>query len=289
MEPSGYVAMSFAERYGPWAVVAGASEGIGRSFAREIAARGVPCVLLARREGALRALAGEILAESGVACVTAAVDLAASDALERIVAAVGTHDIGLFVSNAGSDPNGARFLDRDMAVWLELVQRGVITLLKCCHHFGASMRSRGKGGLLLVNSGACYGGGSFLATYSATKAFMLNLTEGLWTELRPHGIDVLTLILGMTDTPELRRLLAVHGQPVPPNIASPDDVAQIGLSRLPHGPVHNWGADEDQLGFAPMSASARRARVLMIDAAGKRVFEKHSAESASRGASHAPD
>jgi short-subunit dehydrogenase len=267
--------MSFAERYGPWAVVAGASEGTGRSFARKIAARGVPCVLLARREGPLQALAEEIRAESGITCVTAAIDLAAPDALDRLVTAVGARDVGLFVSNAGSDPNGARFLDRDVAVWLELVQRGVVTLLQCCHHFGTRMRARGKGGLLLVNSGACYGGGSFLATYSATKAFMLSLSEGLWTELRPHGVDVLTLILGMTDTPEFRRLLAAHGQPVPPNIALPDDVAEIGLSRLSSGPVHNWGAAEDELGFAPMSASTRRSRVLMIDAAGKRVFDKH--------------
>jgi short-subunit dehydrogenase len=73
---------SFAERYGPWAVVAGASEGVGRELARLVAARGVPCVLLARREGPLRALAEEIRRESGVDCVAASVDLAAPDALD---------------------------------------------------------------------------------------------------------------------------------------------------------------------------------------------------------------
>lgn len=265
--------MSFVERYGPWAVVAGASEGTGRSFARKIAANGVPCVLLGRREGPLEAVAEEILSATGIRCVTAAVDLAAPDAFERILAAVGTRHVGLYVGNAGADPNGARFLDAEVAVWLELVQRGVLTLVRCCHHFGGLMRARGKGGLLLVNSGACYGGGSFLAVYSATKAFMLNLAEGLWAELHPHGIDVLTLILGMTDTPAFRKLLAERGQPVPAGIASPDDVAETGLTRLPHGPVHNWGASEDELGFAPMSAGTRRARVLAIDAASKRVFE----------------
>lgn len=267
--------MKFAERYGPWAVVAGASEGIGRSFARKIASNGVPCVLLARREGPLQVLAAQILAETGVRCVTAALDLAAPDAFERILAAVDTREVGLYVSNAGADPNAARFFDRDVAVWLEMVQRGVVTLVKACHHFGGLMRARGKGGLLLVNSGACYGGGSFMATYSATKAFMLDLSEGLWTELRPYGVEVLTLVLGMTDTPEFRRFLAQNGVPVPAGMASPDDVAEIGLTRLPHGPVHNWGAADDEVGFAPMSASARRARVLAIDASSKRVFEKH--------------
>ena len=253
--------MSFAERYGPWAIVMGASEGTGRSFARAIAAREVPCILLARREGPLRALAEEIRADTGIDCVTAAVDLAAADAFERIDAAVDTRGVGLLVCNAGSDPNGARFHDREVGVWLELVQRGVVTLVKCCHHFGALMRARGKGGMLLVNSGACYGGGSFLATYSATKAFMLNLAEGLWSELRPHGIDVLSLVLGMTDTPALRQLLEEHGKPIPPNLASPDEVAEVGLARLAHGPVHNWGASDNELGFAPMSASTRRSRI----------------------------
>jgi uncharacterized protein len=266
--------MSFAERYGPWAVVAGASEGTGRSFARRIAANGVPCILLARRAEPLASLAEEIHADTGVRCLSASVDLAAPDALERIIDAVGEREVGLYVSNAGSDPNGARFLDRDAAVWLDLVQRGVVTLVRSCHHFGGLMRTRRRGGLLLVNSGACYGGGSFLAAYSATKAFMLNLGEGLWSELRPHGVDVLNLVLGMTDTPALRKLLAENAQPVPANIASPDEVAEVGLARLPHGPVHNWGAREDEPGFAPTSAKMRLARVLMLDVAGKRVFDK---------------
>src|SRR5262245_64607328 len=126
--------MSFADRYGPWALVAGASEGTGREFARRIAASGVPSILVARRAKPLAALADEIRAESGVECVTATIDLSASDALARIVAAVGGREIGLFVGNAGADPNGSRFLDRKAEVWLELVHRNVVTTLLCCHH-----------------------------------------------------------------------------------------------------------------------------------------------------------
>src|SRR5262245_24127713 len=183
--------MSFADRYGPWALVAGASEGTGREFARRIAASGVPAILVARRAQPLAALADEIKAESGIECVTATIDLAARDALDRVVAAVGGREVGLFVCNAGADPNGSRFLDRDASVWLELVQRNVVTTMQCCHHFAELMKARGRGGLLLVNSGACYGGGSFLAAYSASKAFMLCFGEALWAELRPHGVEVL--------------------------------------------------------------------------------------------------
>ena len=264
--------MSFAERYGPWAVVAGASEGTGRAFARKIASNGVPCVLIARRPDPLAALAEEIRAESGLVCPTAAIDLTSPGATGQIVAAVADREVGLFVSNAGADTNGARFLDRDIEVWLHHVHLNVITTMSCCHHFGRLMRARRKGGLLLVNSGACYGGASFMATYSASKAFALNFGESLWTELRPHGVDVLNLVLGRTDTPAFRALLAEKGLPVPPNLASPDDVAEIGLARLPQGPTHNWGIADDVAGYAPTSASVRRSRILAIDSASKQVF-----------------
>lgn len=263
---------AFSGRYGPWAVVAGASEGTGREFARKIASRGVGCVLVARREAPLAALAEEIRAEYGVECIAAAIDLAAPDAIDRIVQAVGDREVGLYISNAGADPHGARFLDRDVGTWVDLVQRNVMTTLRCCHHFAGPMRARGRGGLLLVNSGACYGGSTFMATYSASKAFDFAFAEGLWAELRPHGVDVLSLVLGQTDTPAFRALLAEKGLPVPQGIASPIDVAEVGLAKLPHGPIQNWGADENETGFAPMSAADRRKRVLAVAEMSKRVF-----------------
>src|SRR5882724_11243989 len=106
--------MSFAERYGPWAVIAGASEGTGSAFARKVAARGVNCILIARRAAPLAPLADVIRAESRVDCITATVDLAAPNAFDSIVAAVGQREIGLFISNAGADSNGSHFLDRDL-------------------------------------------------------------------------------------------------------------------------------------------------------------------------------
>jgi short-subunit dehydrogenase len=264
--------MSFKERYGAWAVIAGASEGTGRAFARKIASNGVPCVLIARRAAPLAALAEEIRNETGLVCPTAAIDLSSPDAVAQIISAVGDREVGLYVSNAGADTNGARFLDRDLDTWLDHVRLNVITTMSCCHHFGKLMRARRKGGLLLVNSGACYGGASFMAAYSASKAFVLNFGEALWSELRPHGVEVLNLILGRTDTPAFRALLAEKKQPVPPNLASPDDVAKVGLERLPHGPLHNWGLEDDVAGYAPSSASGRRARVLAVDAAAKQVY-----------------
>jgi short-subunit dehydrogenase len=264
--------MSFAERYGPWAVIAGASEGTGRAFAHQVASQGVNCILVARREGPLNALAAEIRAGHGVVCATASVDLSAADAVDRIKGAIAERDVGLFIGNAGSDTNGSRFLDQNIHAWVDLVNRNVTTVMRCCHHFGGQMRERRRGGILLVGSGACYGGASFMAVYSATKAFDLCFGEGLWAELRPHGVDVLNLILGRTDTPMFRQHLAERGLPVPANLASPDDVARIGLERLPLGPVHNWGQADDAAGYVSSSAAARRDRILALDVMTKDVF-----------------
>jgi short-subunit dehydrogenase len=257
--------VNFAERYGAWAVVMGASEGTGREFARQIAAQGVPSILIARREAPLTALAKEILEESGVECITATLDLAAPSAADNIVKVVGDRQIGLFVSNAGSDPNGSFFLDRDLSAWIELVQRNVMTMMQCAYHFAGPMRVRGKGGLLLVNSGACYGGGSGMGQYCGSKAFTLCFAEALWAELRPHGVEVLTLVLNRTDTPAFRTLLKEKGMPMPDGVASPADVARVGLERLPYGPICNWGQADDERGMASSSAAERRERVLAID------------------------
>jgi short-subunit dehydrogenase len=265
--------MAFQDRYGPWAIVTGASDGTGREFARAIAANRVSPILVARREAALHALRDEIAAEHGIDSLVVPVDLAEPDACDRIVEAVGDRQVGLYVSNAGADPNGARFLDRDIGAWLSLVQRNDVTMMRCCHHFGGAMRARGRGGLLLVNSGACYGGSRFMAAYSASKAFTLCFAEGLWDELRDHGVDVLTLVMGMTDTPALRALLEEKGLPFPQGrTASPTAVAALGLERLPHGPIQNWGEADDEAGMSATSAAARRQRVVAIGVASAGVF-----------------
>lgn len=264
--------MNLVDRYGPWAIVAGASEGTGREFALQLAANGINCVLIARREQPLLDLAGEIGRMHGVECVTLPLDLSLPDACDRIVAAAGEREVGLYISNAGADPNGARFLDRDVSDWVSLVNRNVLTNLRCCHHFATRMRERKRGGILLVGSGACYGGGSNLATYSACKAFDLCFAESLWAELRPFGVDVLYLALTMTDTPALRELLAGQGLPVPDRLSAPDAVARAGLEHLGSGPLHNFGQSDADAGYAPTSPTQRRERILFIDEMSRAIF-----------------
>lgn len=264
--------MVFRERYGPWAIVAGASEGTGRSFAHRLAQQGVSCILIAL-DGPLDEVADEVRGY-GVECLTARIDLSREDAFTRIVEAAGDREIGLYIANAGGDANASRYLDAELGNWVGLTRVNVLTTMQACHHFGTRMRARRRGGILIVNSGGCYGGGSFLVTYNACKAFLLNFAEGLWAELRPHGVDVLSINLNVTDTPNFRRILAKTGMPIPPGLASPDDVAELALERLPHGPIHNWGLADDEAGYAQISADGRRRRVLEMDAVTERIYGK---------------
>lgn len=256
--------MSLADKYGPWALVTGASEGTGAAFALQLADEGINSVLVARRDGPLQELATQVRAK-GAECVTASVDLTADDATDRIISAVGDRDIGLLITNAGADTNGSKFLDNDVANWEQLVSLNITTTMRNCHHFGRLMRARGRGGMILVGSGACYGGLNGIGVYSGVKAFDLCFGEALWAELRHDGVDVLNLILGRTDTPAHRRLMERNGQPVPEGMASSEDVARIGLEQLPHGPVYNWGQTNDVAGYAPNSPDDRRARIIMIE------------------------
>lgn len=263
------------EKYGPWAVIAGASEGTGSAFAHRAAREGINCILIARRQALLDELAGQLRAQYGVECVAASVDLSVDNAAEKISAVVDSREIGLFISNAGADSTNTLFLETGIDEWVAQINRNVVNVTRCCHLFAGPMVERGRGGIILVGSGACYGGAAYMSVYTATKAFDLCFGEGLWSELQPKGVDVLNLILGQTDTPAFRESLAKSGAPVPENLASPDDVAAVGFERLPHGPVHNWGLDDKDAGYAISSAASRRDRALAITGAMKNLFCKN--------------
>jgi short-subunit dehydrogenase len=258
------MASEFAAKYGPWALITGASDGTGLAFARQLAGDGIKLILVGRSESKLAAAKAE-LEGLGAECVTASVDLGAPDAAARIADAAGDREVGLLITNAGADPNGSRFLDSDIGAWDNLVQMNVNTTMHLAHHFGQGMKARGRGGMILVSSGACYGGMHGIATYCASKGFVLNFAEGLWAELRHDNVDVLTLVLGRTDTPSHRKILEESGQAIPEGMASPEEVAEVGLRQLPFGPIWNWGQTNDVAGYAAGSPDDRRAKIVYIE------------------------
>ncbi|MFO0681897.1 MAG: SDR family NAD(P)-dependent oxidoreductase [Sandaracinus sp.] len=193
-------ASSFSHRYGPWALVAGASEGLGEAFARELAGRGLSLVLLARRGDRLEALASELGPKHGIHVRPVALDLAAPDLETALDAAIGGREIGLAVYNAAYAPIGP-FVDRALDELLRIVDVNVRGPLVLARKVAPAMLARGRGGIVLMSSLAGFQGAPNIATYAATKAFTTVLAEGLWSELGPRGVDVLASAAGAIRTP----------------------------------------------------------------------------------------
>jgi len=190
--------------YGPWALVAGASEGLGAAFAHAAAARGLNVVLVARRPEVLDRVAAEIQAEHAVETRQLAADLSENDAPGRIATAVADLEVGMLISNAASEPQGA-FLDLPLARHLFAIDVNCRAPLALAYHLGQQMVARKRGSIVLVTSlgGLC--GLPVFSSYGATKAFGWNLGECLWDEMAPHGVDALSYVVGSTRTPNLER------------------------------------------------------------------------------------
>jgi short-subunit dehydrogenase len=233
---------SFADTYGPWALIAGASEGIGASFARQIAETGVNLVLVARRVEPLAEIAAAIRAATGVEVRTVAADLTSDGLVAQLAPATDDIDVGLVVYNAGATHGAVRFHEQDVELPLGLVRLNCIGPVVLAHHFGSRMLERNRGGIILMSSMSAVAGAALTVTYSATKAFDQVLAEGLWAEMGPHGVDVLALIAGATRTPAMERSGALIGGEAFPGM-DPEDVASEGLANLGNGPT--WVAGED--------------------------------------------
>lgn len=225
----------FKNRYGPAALITGASSGIGQSFARILASWGMDVVLVARRVKRLQELAGNLEEEYGVKALVCPVDLSTSSAAEDILNATGTLDIGLVVSNAGFGLKG-HFQDGAVNVLAEMTAVNCQTPLLLARGFIPRLKTRGKGGLILTSSVEGLIGCPYSAAYSATKGFVVNLGEALWAEMSEHDIDVLTLCPGATDT-EAPALQGIDPKTLE-HLMSPDEVAHLALDNIQNGPTY---------------------------------------------------
>jgi short-subunit dehydrogenase len=222
----------FTKRYGPWALVAGASEGIGQAFAQELARRGINLVLVARRAEPLEETAREIAVAAKVQVRCLPLDLARADASAVLERELADLDLGLVVYNAALAPAGT-FLEIPLDEQLAAVDANVRGPLALAHGFGRRLAARGRGGILLMSSLTAFQGSPYVATYGATKSFLLTLAEGLWFELAPRGVDVLAVCAGATRTP--RYLKRAQGRA--PGELEPDAVAREALAALGRGPL----------------------------------------------------
>ncbi|QIX26556.1 SDR family NAD(P)-dependent oxidoreductase [Nocardioides sp. JQ2195] len=260
--------------YGPWAVIAGGSEGVGASFATQLAEAGINLVLLARKPGPLEETAAAARAK-GVEVRTLSVDLISPDALARIRTITDDLEVGLLIYNAGSNTYGHEFVSGDLAAFGAVIDLNITAQLVLVQHFGAAMKDRGRGGILLVGSMSGYMGAPQIGIYAAAKAFGRIFAEGLWLEMREHGVDVLELVLGATRTPAMAR--AGLNFDIPGlHVSDPEVVAREGLDHLADGPIRLADgngrnlAKRNDLDRAPMLIAAAEASKRMLPQSGAR-------------------
>jgi short-subunit dehydrogenase len=226
-------AANFRSNYGPWALVTGASSGIGEEVAKQVAALGLNVVVVARRRERLEKLCVSLERQSVDTLVVEA-DLATEAGVLALFDQTSTLDVGLAVCNAGFGLKG-EFVDIALERQLDMVQLNCVSTLHIAHHFSRRLIKRGGGGLIITSSMAAFQGTPFTSAYAATKGFDLLLAEGLWYELRPRGVDVVALCPGATDTEGPKRT-GVNPDKVP-NMMSVQPVVRAALRRLGGSPV----------------------------------------------------
>jgi short-subunit dehydrogenase len=234
--------MDFKDRYGPWALIVGASEGIGRVFAETLASRGLNVVLLARRKETLNQVSSSIECRYSVKTRVVVMDLSTADAAEYLAGEVIDLEIGFLVYCAGADSNFKPFLSSPLSMAEAMLHRNCTVLMQVCHHLCGPMVQRGRGAAVIFGSGAGFAGTKNMVAYCSTKAFDMVFSEALWCELKPKGVNVLGLILGETDTPALRRLRHDRGLTSSPDepvkgAETPQAVVDDALAHLTKGPI----------------------------------------------------
>jgi short-subunit dehydrogenase len=250
----------FRDRYGPVAVVTGASSGIGWAFAECLAEAGLDLVLVARRVERLDLLAARLADRHGISARPLAVDLAQPDGPQAILDATARLDIGLVVSNAGFAMKGAH-ADNDPAMMTDMLMVNCHVPLQLTHGFIPRLRARGRGGLILTSSVEGLLGCPYSAAYSATKALVLALGEALWAELQPQGIDILTLCPGATESEAAARsgveLSSLQ------HVMSARAVASLAVEHLADGPTF-ISSDHYRTTFDHLLALPRRDALLAM-------------------------
>jgi short-subunit dehydrogenase len=244
----------FRERYGPIALVTGASSGIGWAFAEELAERGFDLVLTARRVDRLEQLAEKLEAAHGTRSQLVEADLSDASAPQLLLQSTLGRDIGLLISNAGFNLKGA-FESKDPAQMTKMLTVNCHAPMQLAHGFIPRLKTRGHGGIVFTSSVEGLIGCPYSTAYSASKALVIGLGEGLWGELLGSGVDVLTLCPGATESEATAKYAAEYA-PVE-NMQPAREVARLTLDNIANGPTYVPNAHYKGT-FDQMTAMPRR-------------------------------
>ncbi len=264
---------SFRRRYGPWALIAGGSEGLGASFAEALASRGLNLILIARRQEILTAFAQKLIQKYHVQVESLVYDLTNGEALFSLIRSCSPKDVGLLVCNAALAPIG-NFLDQTLQQHLNLLNLNCRSAFSLVHAFGQRMVERGSGGIILVSSMAGLQGTAGVTHYAASKAYLRILGEGLWAELRPHGVDVLTCCSGLVRTPTFLKEDLTRTGPRGLPIMEPDRVVAETLSALGKKPVVIPGLANTLVAFLTQRLLPRRLLIELAASGTRTIYSK---------------
>jgi short-subunit dehydrogenase len=226
----------FLQSYGPWAVLAGASEGLGAAYADALARRGLDLVLVARRLEFLLPLAARLTEQSGINVRCLPLDLSQPDAAGMIARETQSLQVGLLVYNAAYSAVGP-FFDHSLDDHLKEIDTNVRTPLGLVHDFGLRMLAAGHGGIILMSSLSAFQGSAYISTYGASKAFNIVLAEGLWEEWRREGVDVLACVAGAIRTPNYLASSPRRTGRISDATMEPEAVVADALAALGHRPT----------------------------------------------------
>lgn len=215
--------------YGPVAVVTGASDGIGRAFALELAQQGYDLILVARREAVLEALAADLRRDFGVEARVMAADLGRQTDVQGVIAECAAYDVGLLVAAAGYGSSGA-FIGQNPDAELDMIDVNCRAVTEMAHAFAERFVARQRGGLVLMSSLLAFQGVPRAATYAATKAYIQTLAEGLRTELKSQGVDVIACAPGPIDSGFATRAHMTMGLTGRPGAVARETLDRLGKS-----------------------------------------------------------
>ena len=266
------------KRFGPWALVTGASSGIGKEFAQQIAASGINIVLVARREDLLKEVGVEFSKRYGVEHRVVVLDVSREDFIRQLASATDDLDIGLVVSNAGTG-NPGEFLKLDRQLLEDTLRLNTMSHLDIAHYFGGKLAERRRGGLILVGAMGAENGIPCMANDGGAKAYVHSLGEALHYEFKPLGVYVTVLAAGVTNTAVLEKF-ALDPKTMPTKPMSVEQCVSEGLSGLVKNHSRIVPGRLNRILNALVPASL--ARKMLADLLGKGLASK-SAVATARG------
>ena len=267
-----YVIMSLKHKYGNTALIAGGSEGIGGAFANHLAAEGIHLILIARNREKLEAYSEALRQKYEISVTSYAYDLAQKSSLQDIGEQLRHLKIDIFIYNAALSHIGA-FEAKSPEFYSDLITTNISAPLQFVYQIAEQMKERKKGAIILMSSLAGFQGSGNVAVYAATKAFNLNLAEGLWYELRHYGIDVLACCPGATSSPNYVRTKPKKMGFLSPKVLTPAEVVREAFSSLGRTPSRITGFGNRLVAILMHRILPRKASVKMMGDATRDLYD----------------